>query len=171
MYGREAVLPIQLQTGNVDNGHTLVAITDIESEAQKYATQLDTIRTETFTKVASNIENAQTKQKLYYDSKHTKAEFQLGNEVLRRNMRKLSRKGGKLDNEWTGPYTITEVCGKGLYSLKNAHGKVIKKKYNGIQLKKYEERLGHAAASHEGIASKIELDCANSHNEERATKE
>ena len=53
MYGREAVLPIQLQTGNVDNGHTLVAITDIESEAQKYATQLDTIRTETFTKVAS----------------------------------------------------------------------------------------------------------------------
>ena len=86
-------------------------------------------------------------------------------------MRKLSRKGGKLDNEWTGPYTITEVCGKGLYSLKNAHGKVIKKKYNGIQLKKYEERLGHAAASHEGIASKIELDCANSHNEERATKE
>ena len=132
MYGREAVLPIQLQTGNVNNGHTLVAITDIESEAQKYATQLDTIRTETFTKVASSIENAQTKQKLYYDSKHTKAEFQLGNEVLRRNMRKLSR---KLDNEWTGPYTIAEVCGKGLYSLKNAHGKVIKKKYNGIQLK------------------------------------
>ena len=91
MYGREAVLPIQLQTGN---GHTLVAIIDIECEAQKYATQLDTIRTETFTKVASNIENAQTKQKLYYDSKHTKAEFQLGNEVLRRNMRKLSQKGG-----------------------------------------------------------------------------
>ena len=47
--------------------------------------------------------------------------------------------------------------------------KVIKKQYNGIQLKKYEEMLGHAAASHEGIASKIQLDCANSHNEERAT--
>ena len=92
MNGREAVLPIQLQTGNVDNGHTLVAITDIESEAY---TQLDTIHTETFTKVASNIENAQTKQKLYYDHKHTKAEFQLGNQVLLRNMRKLSRKGGK----------------------------------------------------------------------------
>ena len=46
MYGREAVLPIQLQTGNVDNDHTLVTITDIESEAQKYATQLDMTRTE-----------------------------------------------------------------------------------------------------------------------------
>ena len=81
MYGREAVLPIQLQTGNVDNGHTLVAITDIESEAQKYATQLDTISTETFTKVASNIENAQTKQKLYYDRKHTKAESEVSLET------------------------------------------------------------------------------------------
>ena len=29
-----------------------------------------------------------------------------------------------MDNERTGTYTIAEVCGKGLYSLKNAHGKV-----------------------------------------------
>ena len=76
MYGRETVLPIQLQTGNVDNDHTLVTITDIESEAQKYATQLDMTRTEPFMKVASNIQNAQTKHKLYYDCKHSHAEFQ-----------------------------------------------------------------------------------------------
>ena len=79
MYGREAVLPIQLQTGNADNDHTLVTITDIESEAQKYATQLDMTSTEAFVKVASNIQNAQTKQKFYYDRKHSQAEFQLGN--------------------------------------------------------------------------------------------
>ena len=84
MYGREAVLPIQLQTGNVDNDHTLVTITDIESEAQKYATQLDMTCTEAFMKVASNIQNAQTKQKLYYDRKHSQAEFKLGNQVLLR---------------------------------------------------------------------------------------
>ena len=76
-----------------------------------------------------------------------------------------------MDNEWTGTYTIAEVCGKGLYSLKNSHGKVLKKKYNSIQLKKYEERQGHAAASDEDIASRIELDCTNSHSEESATKE
>ena len=79
MYGREAVLPIQLQTGNADNDHTLVTITDIESEAQKYATQLDMTRIEAFVKVASNIQNAQTKQKFYFDRKHSQAEFQLGN--------------------------------------------------------------------------------------------
>ena len=37
-----------------------------------------------------------------------------------------------MDKEWTGTFTIAEVCGKGLYSLKNAHGKVLKKKYNSI---------------------------------------
>ena len=41
-------------------------------------------------------------------------------------MRKLSQKGGKMDKEWTGTFTIAKVCGKGLYSLKNAHGKVLK---------------------------------------------
>ena len=85
----------------MDNDHTLVTITDIESEAQKYATQLDMTRTEPFMKVASNIQNAQTKHKLYYDCKHSHAEFQLRNQVLLRNMRKLSQKGGKMDKEWT----------------------------------------------------------------------
>ena len=137
MYGREAVLPIQLQTGNVENDHTLVKITDIDSEAQKYATQRDMTCTEAIMKVASNILHAQTKQKLYYDRKHTQADFQLGNQVLLRNMRKLSQKGGKMDKEWTGPFTIAEVCGKGLYSLKYAHGKVLKTKCNSIQFKIY----------------------------------
>ncbi|KAL5500016.1 hypothetical protein EMCRGX_G011506 [Ephydatia muelleri] len=178
LIAREAVLPIQLHTSNVDNGH---AIPEIESEAQRHAARLDMIRTEIFMKVASNIENAQAKQKLYYDRKHAKAEFKLGSPVLLRNMRKLSRKGGKMDNEWTGPFTIAEVCDKALYLLKIEHGKVLKNLYNSIQLKTYEERqiheaasdLGqvHAGASDEEIASKIEQDFTASHNEESASKE
>ncbi|KAL5503448.1 hypothetical protein EMCRGX_G010402 [Ephydatia muelleri] len=178
LIAREAVLPIQLHTSNVDNGH---AIPEIESEAQRHAARLDMIRTETFMKVASNIENAQAKQKLYYDRKHAKAEFKLGSPVLLRNMRKLSRKGGKMDNEWTGPFTIAEVCDKALYLLKIENGKVLKNLYNSIQLKTYEERqiheaasdLGqvHAGASDEEIASKIEQDFTASHNEESASKE
>ena len=30
-----------------------------------------------------------------------------------------------MDNECTGPFTIAEVCDKGLYLLKNEHGKVL----------------------------------------------
>ena len=86
-----------------------------------------------------------------------------------------------MDDEWIGPFTIAEVCDKGLYLLKNEHGKVLKKLYNSIQLKTYEERqiheaasdLGqvHAGASDEEIASKIEQDFTASHNEESASKE
>ncbi|KAL5494076.1 hypothetical protein EMCRGX_G015347 [Ephydatia muelleri] len=153
LIAREAVLPIQLHTSNVDNGH---AIPEIESEAQRHAARLDTIRTETFMKVASNIENAQAKQKLYYDRKHAKAEFKLGSPVLLRNMRKLSRKGGKMDDEWTGPFTIAEL-----------------KTYEERQIHEAASDLGqvHAGASDEEIASKIEQDFTASHNEESASKE
>ncbi|KAL5516747.1 hypothetical protein EMCRGX_G002154 [Ephydatia muelleri] len=153
LIAREAVLPIQLHTSNVDNGH---AIPEIESEAQRHAARLDMICTETFMKVASNIENAQAKQKLYYDRKHAKAEFKLGSPVLLRNMRKLSQKGGKMDDEWTGPFTIAEL-----------------KTYEERQIHEAASDLGqvHAGASDEEIASKIEQDFTASHNEESASKE
>eukprot|EP00731_Ephydatia_muelleri_P028804 Em0020g448a len=132
-----------------------LTLTQIESEAQRHAARLDTIRTETFMKVASNIENAQAKQKLYYDRKHAKAEFKLGSPVLLRNMRKLSRKGGKMDDEWTGPFTIAEL-----------------KTYEERQIHEAASDLGqvHAAASDEEIASKIEQDFTASHNEESANE-
>ena len=45
-------------------------------------------------------------------------------------MKNIARKRGKLDKEWSGPYAIDELCGKGLYRLKNESGKILKKKYN-----------------------------------------
>ena len=73
------------------------------------------MRTEVFTEVKSNIQNAQAKQRLYYDCKHARTGFQLGDHVLLRNMINLACKGGKLDKEWSSPYAIDELCGKGLY--------------------------------------------------------
>eukprot|EP00731_Ephydatia_muelleri_P007459 Em0003g1707a len=99
MYGREAVLPPQLQTECKDGNDVLFSMTGIESKAQEYATNLEEVRTEVFTEVTSNIQNAQAKQKLYYDRKHARTGFQLGDRVLLRNMRNLTRKGGKLKKE------------------------------------------------------------------------
>eukprot|EP00731_Ephydatia_muelleri_P007412 Em0003g1660a len=93
MYGREAVLPPQLQTECKDGNDVLFSMTGIESKAQEYATNLEEVRTEVFTEVTSNIQNAQAKQKLYYDRKHARTGFQLGDRVLLRNMRNLTRKG------------------------------------------------------------------------------
>eukprot|EP00731_Ephydatia_muelleri_P009172 Em0004g1510a len=146
MYGREAVLPPQLQTECKDGNDVLFSMTGIESKAQEYATNLEEVRTEVFTEVTSNIQNAQAKQKLYYDRKHARTGFQLGDRVLLRNMRNLTRKGGKLKKEWSGTYVIDELCGKGLYRLKNESGEILKKKYNSAQLKIYQQRQEYPAA-------------------------
>ena len=45
-------------------------LTGIESKAQEYVANLEEVRTEVFTEVTSNIQNAQAKQKLHYDFKH-----------------------------------------------------------------------------------------------------
>ena len=143
MYGREAVLPPQLQTECKDGNDVLFSMTGIESKAQEYATNLEEVRTEVFTEVTSNIQNAQVKQKLYYDRMHARTGFQLGDRVLLRNMRNLTRKRGKLTKEWSGTY---ELCGNGLYRLKNESGEILKKKYNSAQLKIYQQRQEYPAA-------------------------
>ena len=58
----------------------------------------------------------------------------------------LACKGGILDKKWSGPYAIDELCGKGLYRLKNESEKILKKKYNSAQLKMYQQRQEHPAA-------------------------
>ena len=38
--------------------------------------------------------------------------------VLKKDFRQKRRRGGKMDYRWQGPFAITAVLGKGLYSLK-----------------------------------------------------
>ena len=52
------------------------------ASTQEYAANLKEVRTEVFTEVTSNIQNAQAKQKLYYDHKHARTGVQLGDHVL-----------------------------------------------------------------------------------------
>jgi hypothetical protein len=53
------------------------------------------------------------------------------------NSRKDTRKGGKLDYNWNGPYEITEQMSKGRYKLKNKNGVVLKQAVSSIKLKMY----------------------------------
>lgn len=50
-------------------------------------------------------------------------------------MKNESRKGGKLDLQFRGPYTIAEDLGKGRYKLKDGNGKVLARAYNCHRLK------------------------------------
>ena len=64
--------------------------------------------------VLENIGVAQHRQKHYYDAKHCKDKdkYEVGAAVLLKNSKKLSRKGSKLEPNWTGPYHIYEAAGK-----------------------------------------------------------
>ena len=53
--------------------------------------------------------------------------------VLVKNMRNLSRAGGKTDERWTGPYAIVNIHQKGLYRLRKlSDGKQLANNINEI---------------------------------------
>lgn len=59
--------------------------------------------------VLKNVEEAQKKQKEDYSRRKAKGvkvfNLKVGDIVLRRNMRNLSRRGGKMEPRWLGPFT------------------------------------------------------------------
>ena len=55
--------------------------------------------------------------------------------VLAQCPKNEGRKGGKLDVQFSGPYTIVEDKGKGRWLLKNDEGVILKKSYNTQRLK------------------------------------
>ena len=77
------------------------------------------IRQQVKAKAMTNIEKAQQRQKKSYDAKHRPPCFKEGDVVLLKNKRNEARKGGKLEQLWSGPYTITWALSKGVYKLKN----------------------------------------------------
>ena len=52
-----------------------------------------------------------------YDNKHNTPLYNVGDSVLLKNCRPETRKGGKLEVRWTGPYTIEQLGEKGTVRL------------------------------------------------------
>ena len=87
----------------------------------------------------TNIGKAQKKQKKDYDKRrHCPETFMVGAMVLKKDMTRKKRKGGKLDAKWTGPFEIIASLGRGVYQLKHCKNPtVIISRVNGVHLKKY----------------------------------
>lgn len=92
--------------------------------------------------VKSNVGDAQKKQKKHYDAKHQQGTYKVGSLVLVKNMKKLSRKGDKMEPNWTGPYEVAECVGSNTYRLRRRDGNqmLLKSLYNGDRLKEFNER-------------------------------
>ena len=70
-----------------------------------------------------------------YDNKHNTPLYNVGDSVLLKNCRRETRKGGKLEVRWTGPYTIEQLGEKGTVRLSG-----LKRKVNLGHIKQYVKR-------------------------------
>ena len=59
----------------------------------------------------------------------SKTEIKVDDIVLLKNNKRFDRKGGKFSQKWLGPYTVVNTCDKGVATLKNAPGVILKNKY------------------------------------------
>ena len=90
-------------------------------------------------KVKANITAAQARMKVQYDKKHHNPDiFSKGALVLKKDMKRKKRAGGKMDFKWLGPYRIVKSMGKGLYQIESTdHRKLKIERVHGIHLKPY----------------------------------
>ena len=72
--------------------------------------------------VKANISEAQKRQNKCYDAKHQQASFKIGQVVLVKNRKKLSKKGDKMEPNWTGPYELAECVANNNYHLRRRTG-------------------------------------------------
>lgn len=142
MYGREARLPIDITQPKPEEDDITQELTLDERVKRVIAFQK-----EIHDKARDHVVKAQEKQKQRYDVKHNgRTELkvtsiqnsiiscyihrlfillQVDDKVLVQEMKNESRKGGKLDLQFRGPYTIAKDLRKGSYKLKDGNGKVL----------------------------------------------
>ena len=88
----------------------------------------------------SNIKIAQNRQKTAYDIRHSvdrTTTYKNGVKVLLKNFRR--KKGLCTQTKYTGPYVISQSCGKGNFLLKEISSDKILGPYNQKSLKTYYE--------------------------------
>ena len=141
MFGRAPVLPIEMaiksKPSSTDSDSLSGTDEDASSDFDEKVRIMMNVRNQVKAKAMQNINKAQERQKKSYDAKHQPLKFKEGDVVLLRNMRNEARKGGKLQQPWSGPYTISKVLPKGLYRLRNQDGTELKTSYNSSRLKVY----------------------------------
>jgi len=84
-----------------------------------------------------NLKKAQEQQKKQYDLKHVGPFYSIGDQVIRKTMRRETRQGDKLIARWNGPFEIAETLGKGSYRIKKPNGEILKQRIASTRLKRF----------------------------------
>lgn len=129
MFGRPAVIPIDIQP---IKGDVLKCWNDGENNDEIIEQHL-ALNSKMAETIKGNIIAAQKHQKEAYDKKHhNPAAFKAGALVLRKDMKRKKRAGGKMDYKWQGPYKVVKAAGKGIFQIQNSSHTL---KVHGIHLK------------------------------------
>lgn len=145
MYGREALLPIDVSGIDVSGKQADIGDGDFEAKLKG----LQELREKVHANVLANVSKAQQRQKKLYDAKHnTGINLKIGDEVLVKDMKNEGRKGGKLKCLFPGgPYTIAEELGKGRCRLRGIDGVLLKTAINCHRLKIWHDPEGGKRAT------------------------
>lgn len=135
-YVRSPTLPAEMKLKEMETPKE--ATEDIVENLMKYRKTLHDI-------VEENIKDAQTKMKEDHGRKvAAKNSFAPRDIVYTRNCQKLQRKQSKLKElNWIGPYTISDVSSKGVATLMDRSGTVLKLKCRVGNLKLKRRRPRH----------------------------
>jgi len=114
MFGRQALLPVQIQSPKEED--TAQHFNDNDEVIEQHFMH----QTKVAQIVKENILTAQKHQKQTYDRKHyDPATCKVGTLVLRKDIKRKKRAGGKMDFKWQGPYKVVKSVGKGIFLILN----------------------------------------------------
>ena len=134
LYGRHAVLPIDLQVSRPITTQQLPQT--IEQYHRLLTTQLQQRRRD----AQQNILQQQQKQKERYDQTHKGIDYQIGDKVLLFNVPRSHVHGDKFKDKFDGPFYIHSIVRPGTYKLRTLDGRIRKNPTHADQLKPYLER-------------------------------
>ena len=136
LYGRKPRLPVDLMVEeNTKNEQGEMKI-ETDFSMEEIIQSMENLRKAASVKAESNIKKAQAHQQKCYNNRNSPDDFEIGDEVLLKEMKNSNRSGGKLEDRFVGPYVIFDVVRKGVFRLTN--GKTpLKKTVNVSRLKRY----------------------------------
>ncbi|XP_033962343.1 uncharacterized protein [Pseudochaenichthys georgianus] len=107
MFGREARYPSEVPEEYLVKEDKVSKLVEREESHEGLKKQ-----EAVFTEVKNNMETSQDKVRKRKIERGQEDNFQVGDQVLRRNVRQEQRKGGKLEDDWLGPDSILELEGE-----------------------------------------------------------
>ena len=160
LYQRDPVLLFQfmgwLNNGGLESVSDCLNLPESNDPVSDFVEKLEQMHQNVFNQTSKNIKKAQKHQAKCYNARNSGTPFEVGEKVLKRNMRDASRKA-KMRNKYMGPYKITGISSNSQYYLKDKYSHNLKRPVPANQLVCYYGVGGFCKA-------KQDVDVENSEN-------